>query len=219
MKLFTITLLLTFSVAFSQSEINYHGEIINRLDANNKKNGVWKIYDDEKKLVIISEFNDGETVGITKAFENGKIVWENNHNERRITIYKDGKTISGRFEWIDDERRTIVGEDGKELEIDILKYFFNSATIQPKYYGGMNEVGQFIKANTDHKKIGKNKGKVIVKFVLDNNGNVSTAEINESSNETLNVEAIRLVKSMPRWQPGYQTAYVRVQYMLPINFN
>lgn len=219
MKLFIAALLFTFSNAFSQSEITYNREIINRLNANNKKTGTWKIYDDEKKLVIISEFNNGEIVGITKAFENGNLVWQNNHDEKTIIIYKDGKTILGRFERINDDRRTIVDEGGKELDTDILKYFRNRAEMQPKYYGGMSELGQFIKANIDYKKIGKDKGKVIVKFVLDNNGVVSTAEIKESNNENLNDEAIRLVKAMPRWQPGYQTAYVRVQYMLPINFN
>lgn len=219
MKLFIAALLLTFPSAFSQSEINYKGEIINRLDANNKKTGVWKIYDEDRKLVITSEFNDGVAIGFTKAHENGNLVWQNNHDEKLITIYRDGKSILARFDWIDNDRRTLVDENGNELDTEIVKYFFKNASILPQYYGGMAEVGKFIKANIDYKKIGKDRGKVIVKFILDNNGVVSTAEINESSNENLNQEAIRLVKAMPRWQPGYQTAYVRVQYMLPINFN
>lgn len=220
MKFFIAVLLLfTFSSAFSQSEINYKGESINRLDANNKKTGVWKIYDEDRKLVITSEFNDGVAIGFTKAHENGNLVWQNNHDEKLITIYRDGKPILARFDWIDNDRRTLVDENGNELDTEIVKYFFKNASILPQYYGGMAEVGKFVKANIDYKKIGKDRGKVIVKFTLDNNGVVSTAEINESSNENLNQEAIRLVKAMPRWQPGYQTAYVRVQYMLPINFN
>lgn len=62
-------------------------------------------------------------------------------------------------------------------------------------------------------------GKVLVEFATDIDGNVDGIMIVKSSNPALNSEVIKLIKSMPRWQPGFQQGhFVRVITRLPINF-
>lgn len=61
--------------------------------------------------------------------------------------------------------------------------------------------------------------RVIVQFVIKSDGAVGDVKIVRSAGEAYDNEAIRVVKSMPVWQPGKVGGKpVNVQYMLPINF-
>lgn len=65
------------------------------------------------------------------------------------------------------------------------------------------------------------KSKVYVHFIVDKNGDVKEVELtHKSPHEVLNQEAIRVIKSMPRWEsPGkVEGKPVNVSYTLPINF-
>ena len=63
------------------------------------------------------------------------------------------------------------------------------------------------------------EGRVVVKFVVDENGNVTDAKIIKSINKYLDDEALRVVNSMPRWKPGKQNGKpVKVYFTLPIAF-
>lgn len=65
----------------------------------------------------------------------------------------------------------------------------------------------------------KIQGKVFVKFVVERDGSISNVEILKSSHKLLSEEAIRVVKSMPKWNPGENEGkFVRVRYNIPINF-
>ena len=48
---FIILTLLTLS-SFAQNVIEYKGEQINQLDENGNQTGVWKLYDEEKNIII-----------------------------------------------------------------------------------------------------------------------------------------------------------------------
>ena len=50
-------------------------------------------------------------------------------------------------------------------------------------------------------------------------GSVSDVRVANSVDPSLDKEALRVVKSMPRWIPGKQNgAAVRVKYMVPVTF-
>jgi protein TonB len=64
-------------------------------------------------------------------------------------------------------------------------------------------------------------GIVYVYFIIDKNGNVTNAEVKRGvkGGEELNDEALRVIKGMPKWEPGYQNAKpASVQLTLPIKF-
>ena len=63
------------------------------------------------------------------------------------------------------------------------------------------------------------EGKVLVSFVVDNKGNIKDISLTKSANEFLDKEALRVVKSMPKWNPGKKdNKKVNVKLTLPISF-
>lgn len=63
------------------------------------------------------------------------------------------------------------------------------------------------------------QGKVIVEFVVEKDGRLSNVKVKRSVAPILDDEAVRVVKSMPRWTPGKQhNVAVRSRFVLPINF-
>ena len=63
------------------------------------------------------------------------------------------------------------------------------------------------------------EGKVFVSFVIDEKGNVTAISLAKSANEHLDKEALRVIKSMPKWNPGKKdNKNVSVKVTLPIAF-
>jgi len=101
----------------------------------------------------------------------------------------------------------------------------------PEYPGGIDKLMEYIRTSTDNywKKIyPKGKpvypcesiiGRIIVSFVVNENGQVTDPVIKRSLDPILDKEAIRIVKSMPRWIPGESKGKkVKVRYTLPFQF-
>lgn len=62
-------------------------------------------------------------------------------------------------------------------------------------------------------------GRVIVRFLINEDGSIGKVEIAKSLAPEFDAEAIRVVKAMPKWIPGMQMGeMVKVSYTLPINF-
>lgn len=63
------------------------------------------------------------------------------------------------------------------------------------------------------------EGRVAVEFVVDEEGNISNVKLARGIGGGCDEEAVRVVKNMPRWQPGRQNGRpVRVLMTLPIMF-
>jgi periplasmic protein TonB len=90
------------------------------------------------------------------------------------------------------------------------------------FVGGMTEMQRFIQENIRYPQeaIEQNiQGRVKVKFVVEKDGTVSYAEIVKSVDHRLDKEALRVVRSMPKWEPAYiKGKPVRSVNHLPINF-
>jgi TonB family protein len=64
------------------------------------------------------------------------------------------------------------------------------------------------------------QGRVVTKFIIDKTGSVDSVVVISSPHPSLAAEALRVVKSMPKWKPGYHKGEpVKVYYTLPINFS
>ena len=63
------------------------------------------------------------------------------------------------------------------------------------------------------------QGKVYVTFVVEVDGSITDVKVLRGIGSGCDDEAVRVVKSMPKWVPGKQRGVpVRVQFNLPINF-
>jgi len=64
------------------------------------------------------------------------------------------------------------------------------------------------------------KGRVICQFVVERDGSITDVSVVKSVDPSLDKEAVRVIKAMPKWSPGMQKGEaVRVKYTLPITFN
>ena len=60
---------------------------------------------------------------------------------------------------------------------------------------------------------------MFVQFIVNKDGSISNPEVIKSANSLLDAEALRVVKSMPNWNPGKQRGEpVRVRFTVPVNF-
>ena len=92
----------------------------------------------------------------------------------------------------------------------------------PKFPGGEDSLWRFIKANLvypEKEKQDSIQGKVIVGFVLNEEGIVTMPEVKRGISPGLDAEALRLVGLLPKFTPGKQQGKpVKVKYVLPIVF-
>lgn len=94
---------------------------------------------------------------------------------------------------------------------------------QPEFPGGSVALMKYLSENIKYPdgamKAGK-QGKAFVQFVVKADGAVNEVVIMRSTgDESLDAEALRVVKSMPKWNPGKQGGKaVNVRHTLPVNF-
>ena len=63
------------------------------------------------------------------------------------------------------------------------------------------------------------QGRVVVGFVVERDGSITDVNVMRSVDPSLDREAVRVVKNMPRWTPGKQNgSAVRVKYQVPVTF-
>lgn len=92
----------------------------------------------------------------------------------------------------------------------------------PMFPGGMGECMKFLTSNVNYppeaiKK--KTQGRVIVLFTVEKDGSISNPSIAKSVDPLLDTEALRVIKSMPKWIPGkLKGQTVRVKYTLPVQY-
>ena len=64
------------------------------------------------------------------------------------------------------------------------------------------------------------EGRVMVGFIVESDGEITNVKVLRSIDPVLDEEAIRVIKMMPKWNPGkLQGKAVRVQYQVPITFS
>lgn len=62
-------------------------------------------------------------------------------------------------------------------------------------------------------------GRVLLMFVVEKDGSLTNIEVLQTPDSSLSEEAIRVLKTSPKWEPGKQrNQSVRVKYTLPIDF-
>ena len=93
----------------------------------------------------------------------------------------------------------------------------------PEFPGGQPALFQYLSENVKYPVLAQEngiQGRVICQFVVNRDGSISNVEVVRSGGDpSLDKEAIRVIKSMPRWKPGKQRGKtVRVKYTVPVNF-
>ena len=154
------------------------------------------------------------TVPIVTVDEIDEIVTQEDlvvSNPGKVT--QDG--IEGFGELPNGDGDEIIG-DTKTDEV------FTVVEQMPEFPGGEAALNDFLDKNMQYPTMAKEQGvqgKVWIGFIVDKFGNVSNVELLRGIGGGCDEEAIRVVKLMPRWNPGKQSGRpVIVKFRFPINF-
>jgi protein TonB len=108
------------------------------------------------------------------------------------------------------------------VEEDTITPPYNVVEQMPEFPGGESALQRFLTANVKYPSIAAEngvQGKVYVNFVVDRVGAISNVKVVRGVDPAVDKEAVRVVKSMPKWIPGRQNGEaVRVSFTVPINF-
>lgn len=92
----------------------------------------------------------------------------------------------------------------------------------PEFPGGEMALRKYIANNIKYPQAAQDngiQGKVYVTFVVSKDGSIANAKIARGVDPALDREALRVVNSLPKWEPGKQRGEnVNVSYTVPINF-
>lgn len=99
---------------------------------------------------------------------------------------------------------------------------FDIVEQQPLFPGGPTALMKYLSENTKYPVVAQEngvQGRVTVQFVVEKDGSISDVHVLRGVDPSLDKEAVRVVKSMPRWTPGKQNGItVRVNYRVPVLF-
>ena len=92
----------------------------------------------------------------------------------------------------------------------------------PMFPGGMQEMIKFLQQEIKYPEEAMEKkiqGRVVVQFVVNKDGSICNDTVVRSIDPLLDAEAVRVIHSMPNWEPGKQDGQpVRVRFTMPISF-
>ena len=136
---------------------------------------------------------------------------------------------------VETETIEINTEDDNDVEVVIAppveapveeeeeEVIFMVVESMPEFPGGQQALFKYLAENVKYPVIAQEngiQGRVICQFVVNKDGSiVDVVAVRSSGEASLDKEAIRVIKSMPKWKPGKQRGKpVRVKYTVPVNF-
>ena len=115
-------------------------------------------------------------------------------------------------------KEVIADEKPKEEESKV----FDVVEQMPEFPGGQAALLKWITEHIKYPAVAEEngiQGRVIATFVVERDGSVTDVQVARGVDPSLDKEAIRVLKQMPRWNPGKQNgAPVRVKYTVPVTF-
>ena len=93
----------------------------------------------------------------------------------------------------------------------------------PQFPGGESGLQEYISSNLKYPQIAQEngiQGRVFVGYVVNKDGSVSDVKILRGVDPSLDKEALRIINSLPKWEPGKQNGIpVRVSKSSVVIFN
>ena len=92
----------------------------------------------------------------------------------------------------------------------------------PSFLGGETALLQFLSSNVRYPTVAEEneiQGRVVVTFIVERDGSITEVKVAKGVDPSLDREAVRVIKSMPKWKAGTQNGKpVRVKYSVPVTF-
>lgn len=138
------------------------------------------------------------------SIEQVEIISTDDNENKQQAIFAPPSAGTGRAEAVQDDQ------------------IFDYLEEMPEFPGGDAEMMKWLTKNVVYPSIASEngiQGRVMVGFVVERDGSVSDVKILRGVDPSLDKEAMRVVKAMPKWKPGMQTGKpVRCRFTIPVNF-
>lgn len=141
-------------------------------------------------------------------------------NTARGVVTQEGSDDADKFQAV-KEQVVVVEEHKPEPKPEPEKIFV--AVEQPaEFKGGQAALMKWLSNNISYPEAAQQnnvQGRVIVKFVVEKDGSIGSPTIVKGVDRDLDQEALRVVRKMPKWQPGKNNGQpVRSYFNLPVTF-
>lgn len=139
-------------------------------------------------------------------------------NTARGVVNQEGSDDVDKFKAVQEQVvvHEPVVEKPKEEQI------FVAVEQQAEFPGGQAALMRWLSQNVRYPEAAQQndvQGRVVVKFVVEKDGSIGAATIVKGVDKDLDREALRVVKKMPKWQPGKNNGVaVRSYFNLPVVF-
>ena len=140
----------------------------------------------------------------------------------------DIKLDDDMFMNLEDDNTGVEIQDYKEAEVveeeeEEEAIPFQLVETKPSFQGGdANDFSKWVNARLVYPEIAKEngvQGRVTLQFTVENDGRVTNVKVLRGVDPALDAEAVRVVKSSPKWSPGKQRdRKVKVTYTFPVIF-
>lgn len=171
----------------------------------------------QEKMVDLS-FSNKATVAV-ESRKNVQSTEAIERKDNKMEVQVDNRNSEMSAQKVEETTEVANEESAEKGPKKSPKKVYEYIENMPTFNGNLN---QWLLQNTKYPVEAMNKkeqGKVIVQFIVSENGEVSEPKIIRSVSPALDEEACRIVLAMPKWNPGkLKGKPVAVRYMLPITF-
>ncbi|MCM1028618.1 MAG: TonB family protein [Pseudoflavonifractor sp.] len=140
-------------------------------------------------------------------------------DDRAIGAVNEDRGVDDIINAQEHKEVVVVEEKKPEPEPDKV---FEAVEQPPQFPGGDKALLKYISDNLRYPQLAIEnniQGRVVVQFVVTKTGNIGEVKVVRSKDPDLDKEAVRVVKTIPKFQPGKQNgSAVNVWYTLPITF-
>ena len=132
-----------------------------------------------------------------------------------IKVLKDTVKVS------ESEKKEETGIGGRVSE-DNEVVIFEVVEQMPEFPGGQASLLKYLATRIKYPAIAQEngiQGRVSCSFVVDTDGSLKNIEVIRGIDPSLDREAVRVIREMPKWNPGVQNNMaVAVKYTVPVTF-
>ena len=105
---------------------------------------------------------------------------------------------------------------------EVTNKVFDVVEVMPSFPGGQGALLSYLSSHVKYPVVAQEngvQGRVTVSFVVERDGSITDVHVVRSVDPSLDREAVRVVSTMPNWQPGKQNgSAVRVKFNVPVQF-
>ena len=179
----------------------------------------------DPSLLRQTEVLDEEMVEITKQEEQKPQPVEVPKQTTQLEIVQDDVETEDLNINAEVEQNEVIEEyvapEIEEEEV-VEQEIFQIVEEMPAFPGGDQKLLEYVAKNIKYPQIAREsgiQGRVFIGFVVEPDGSVSNVKVLRGIGGGCDEEAMRVIKSMPKWKPGKQRGKaVRVSYQIPVMF-